>query len=324
MCKIIGIDISKQTFDVCFRQGNKLKHHVFDNKLVGFKSLKKLLTTEDIDIMEASGPYYVQLANFLHNKSIRVSVVNPLAIKRYSQMQFYRAKTDKKDASIIMEYGELQKETLPLWNPVSKTIGSLKQLHSCLELLIKQKYQVQRQLEAFTTTGYIDLEVSKTLKSMIKSLEKRIDKLEQQMLLICKRDYEKTFDVLTSIPGIGKKTAIMLIVITNDFTKFKHYKQLIAYVGFSPRIYQSGTSVKGKGHICKMGKSQIRKLLYLCSWSAKRCNKTCVEMYQRLKAKGKPERVIKIAIANKLLKQAFAVATTKQKYVENYQTNVCF
>lgn len=109
---------------------------------------------------------------------------------------------------------------------------------------------------------------------------------------------------------------MMLIAITDDFTKFEHYKQLIAYVGFSPRIYESGTSVRGKGHICKMGKSQIRKLLYLCTWTAKRYNKTCREMYDRLHAKGKPERVIKIAIANKLLKQAFAVATSKQKYIE--------
>ena len=54
--------------------------------------------------------------------------------------------------------------------------------------------------------------------------------------------------------------------------------------------------------------TQIRKLLYMCSWTAKRYNKTCKEMYERLHAKGKPERVIKVAIANKLLKQIFAVA----------------
>ncbi len=100
-----------------------------------------------------------------------------------------------------------------------------------------------------------------------------------------------------------------LTIVTDNFKKFENYKQLIAYVGLSPRIYQSGTSVKGKGHICKMGNSQVRKLLYMCS---------CKEMYDRLKAKGKPERVIKIAIANKLLKQSFAIATTKTMYKENY------
>ncbi|MCB0541683.1 MAG: IS110 family transposase, partial [Bacteroidetes bacterium] len=136
--------------------------------------------------------------------------------------------------------------------------------------------------------------------------------------------YSETLARLESIPGIGRKTAIMLTVITNNFKNFETSKQLIAYVGFSPRKYESGTSVRGKGHICKMGKAQIRKLLYLCSWSAKKCNKSCIEMYKRLKEKGKPERVIKIAIANKLIKQAFAIGKYERNYNENFQPNTCF
>ncbi|WP_316931386.1 transposase [Polaribacter sp. Hel1_85] len=140
---------------------------------------------------------------------------------------------------------------------------------------------------------------------------------------IGKLAYKDTVERIKTIPGIGLKTAIMMSVITDNFTKFENYKQLTAFVGFSPRLYQSGTSVKGKGHICKMGKPQIRKLLYLCSWSAKRVNKTCMEMYKRLKEKGKPERVIKIAIANKLIKQIFAIAKNKKYYNENHQSLYC-
>ena len=73
-----------------------------------------------------------------------------------------------------------------------------------------------------------------------------------------------------------------------------------------------------------MGKSQIRKLMYLCSWSAKRCNKDCINMYTRLKEKGKPERVIKIALANKLLKQAFSIVKNKTYYTENFAEKACF
>lgn len=255
MCKIIGIDISKQTFDVCFKKGEKIVHKVYHNKLSGFKEFHKVLESDDIVVMEASGPYYVQLASYLNKNTIYVSVLNPLIIKRYSQMQFYRAKTDKKDASIIMEYGYLKKDDLPEWQPNSKEIQGLQQLHSSLELLKKQQHQSKRQLESFIATGYIEKKVKDILNSTIKKLEKNIEKLEKQMLLMCKEQYATSYDLLTSIPGIGNKTAIMLIVITNDFSKFNHYKQLIAYVGFSPRIYESGTSVKGKGHICKMGKS---------------------------------------------------------------------
>jgi len=324
MCKVIGIDISKQTFDVCIRKERKLIHLIFENNLKGFKKfLKKVDLDTDFVVMEASGPYYVCLASFLFKSNVVVSVVNPLIIKRFSQMKFYRAKTDKKDANIIMEYGETEFSNLRVWQPESKEVHQLKQLNSSIELLRKQISQSTNQLGAFNSSGLLDSTVKKCLEKGIKQLIKNVELLELAMLKICEDHYAESLSLLTSIPSIGNKTAIQLIAITDDFRKFEHYKQLIAYVGFSPRTYQSGTSVRGKGHICKMGSSQIRKLLYMCTWTAKKCNKGCVTMYERLKEKGKPERVIKVALANKLLKQAFAIATSKQKYNENYQLDIC-
>ena len=326
MSKVIGIDISKQTFDVSFREENKLLHEVYANNLKGFKEFieSDYCKSDPIVVMEASGPYYVCFASYLYDHAIKVCVVNPLMVKRFGQMKFYRAKTDKKDASVIMEYGETVIKSLSLWKPETKGVQSLKQMRTTVELLHKQERQSKNQLSAFKSSGFLNHEVERGLKSIIRSLEKTISKIEDQMLVVCNSCYKESLELITSVPCVGEKTAMMLIAITDDFSKFEHYKQLIAYVGFAPRVYQSGTSVRGKGHICKMGKSQTRKLLYMCSWTAKKYNKTCKEMYERLKAKGKPERVIKIAIANKLLKQVFAVATSKQKYIENYQPNICF
>jgi len=326
MGKVIGIDISKQTFDVSFRKKDKLFHIIYDNNLKGFKKFIKSIAHKDlvVVVMEASGPYYVKLAKYLYGIGIKVSVVNPLIIRRFSQMKFYRAKTDKKDARIIMEYGELEIKSIRLWKPESEGSQSLKQMQTTLELLRKQVRQSKNQLSAFKSSGLLNKDVEKGLKNVIKSTERNIDKLEVQMLEICTTHYKESLELITSIPSVGNKTAMMLIAITDNFSKFEHNKQLIAYIGLAPRVYQSGTSVKGKGHICKMGKSQVRKLLYMCTWTAKRYNKTCIEMYERLKAKGKPEKVIKVALANKLLKQIFAVATSKQKYIENYQLNISF
>jgi transposase len=323
MDKIMGIDISKQTFDVSLIKDSKETHHVFENKRSGFEKLAGHLDQGCHVVMEASGPYYLELASFLHQRGVTVSVVNPLMVKRFSQMNFYRAKTDKKDAAVIRKFAISQFDELPIWKPESHNIQSLKQIRTVLDLLNKQLSQTNNQMQAFVSSGYVDPAVRDMLGRSIATIKRRIAKLERQMLEICNRDYRQTLELLTSIPGIGLKTAIMLIAITGDFDKFSHYRQLIAYVGLSPMVYQSGTSVKGKGHICKMGKSQIRKLLYMCSWTAKRNNNACVDMYERLKTKGKPERVIKIAIANKLLKQAFAIATTKTKYEENFQMKTC-
>ena len=322
MCKIIGIDISKQTFDVGFEIENTWYHFVFKNNEKGFRRLLKKVEIDDWIVMEASGPYYFQLALFFYTKNINVSVLNPLIIRRYSQTKLYRAKTDKKDAQTIAEYGK--QYDLKKWKPETKEIIDIKQLYTALELINKEIHQSERQLESFVSTGVLTTELARALKSIIKFLKSKGDKLERLIEFKADKNYKSTLKRLKSIPGIGPKTAIMLTVITNDFDKFENHKQLIAYVGFSPRLYQSGTSVRGKGHICKMGKSQIRKLLYLCSWAAKRCNPDCVKMYNRLKEKGKPERVIKIALANKLLKQAFSIVKNKTYYTENFAENACF
>jgi len=322
MSKIIGIDISKQTFDVGFKKESTWYHLVFKNNEKGFSKLLEKVEIDDWIVMEASGPYYFQLALFFFTKNINVCVLNPLIIRRYSQTKLYRAKTDKKDAQTIAEYGG--QYDLKNWKPETKEIIEIKQLYTALELINKEIHQSERQLESFVSTGVLTKELACTLKAIIKFLRSKSEKLKRLIEFKAEKNYKSTLKRLKSIPGIGAKTAIMLTVITNDFDKFENHKQLIAYVGFSPRLYQSGTSVKGKGHICKMGKSQIRKLMYLCSWAAKRCNPDCVKMYNRLKEKGKPERVIKVALANKLLKQAFSIVKNQTYYSENFLEKACF
>lgn len=316
MCKIKGIDISKQTFDLCYQVKNKWKHKVFENKKEGFRQLIRLMKEDDWVVMEASGSYYLPLATYLFSKGYNVSVVNPLVIKRYSQTKLSRAKTDKKDAQVIAEYGSQYE--LKKWKPESEAALHLRQIHTSVELLDKQIRQTSNQLEAFNSSGFINKTLKLELNKVLESLKKQKQRLEKEMHEIATKHYGQTIERLKTIPSIGTKTAIMLVVISDGFKKFDNYKQLIAYVGFSPRIHQSGTSVKAKAHICKMGKSQIRKLLYICSWSAKRVNKGCIKMYNRLKERGKPERVIKIALANKLLKQAFAVAKNQVDFNPNF------
>lgn len=323
MCKVIGIDISKETFDASFCDVNgHWQHGKYANTAEGFGSFGNILSCGDHVVMEASGPYYLPLAYYFYGKGMCISVVNPLVIKRYAQMRFYRAKTDKKDAQTIAEFGANQHPGL--WHPENATMVKMRQLYTSVELLGKQIHQSRRELEAFASSGQLDRQLEKEMKLTIAFLEKQKLLQEEWLSKLGDDSYGEELKRVESIPGIGSKTARLLCIISNGFTKFTHYKQLIAYVGFSPRIVQSGTSVKGKGHICKMGTGFVRKLLYMCTWSAKRVNKGCKEMYERLKAKGKPERVIKIAIANKLLKQVFAIAKNKINFNNDYVPNVCF
>jgi len=318
MDKYIGIDISKQTFDGYGYSSSKNKEEFIklNQTKKDFQKLIRLYGKDKVYVMEATGPYYMKLACFLYEKKIRVAVINPLIINRFSQMRMQRAKTDKKDAKTIFEYAFQQ--DVKLWEPPQKEVLQIQQMLTSINLIQKQRTATNNQLKAFESNGTIEPHVKKTLKTVIIKYDQAIEQLEKQMQKIVEKHYCETKERLESIPGIGKKTIPLLIAITNNFEKFIHYKQLIAYTGFSPRTFESGTSVKGKGHICKLGSAAIRKQLYMCAWSAKYHNKACIELYNRLKQKGKPEKVIKVAIANKLLKQAFSIVKNKTMYDPNY------
>lgn len=321
MSKYTGIDISKDTIDCSITLADgKIATTKFSNNVQGFEKLRKLLHEESHVVMEASGPYYTRLAYYLFAEKMPVSVVNPLVIKRFCQMRMVRTKTDRKDAGMIREYA--QTEHPEQWVPDEINIVKLKQLNTVIELMEKSITATRNQLMALKEMPDSDPGLIATLTDHLKQTEQTKKKLEKEMTTTAVEHYNATYKALQTIPGIGPKSAAMLIAITSNFKKFSHYRQLIAYVGLNPRIYESGTSVKGKGHICKMGTGRIRKLFYLCSWSAKKVNPQCAEMYQRLKARSKPERVIKVAIANKLLRQAFAIGKNGTCFKINYQPAV--
>ncbi len=317
-----GIDISKCFFDVAFIRQGKYEHYKFSNDQSGFKRLLKVLPDNAHIVMEASGPYYLPLACFVSAQSIAISVVNPLVIRRFSQMRMSRAKTDKKDSMLIAEYGRAEKPGL--WQVPEQHVISLQHMQALLSNLNKERTALLSQLESFSFSGMLDKELKSIIVKELKHKEDLIKKINKAMSALADRHYLDMLNNLQSIPGMGKKTAMSLIVLSGGFTRFEDYRKLSSYIGICPRLFESGTSVKGKARICKMGMSHIRALLYVCSWSACRCNKACRELYQRLVAKGKAKKLALIAVANKLLKQAFAVATTKTKYNENYSNISCF
>lgn len=309
----VGIDISKESFDVAIRKDEKYNHYKFSNDASGFKQFHKLLDKAvHWCLMEASGPYYQKLAMFLQAKEITLSVINPLVIRRFCQMRLVKAKTDKKDAMMIAEYGKAEKPQA--WKPDAAYLLELKQMQAYLEQLDKSRTGFIRQMEAFKQSPVINKEVKKGIAKMIKTTETQMQEVEQKMEEIIRQYHEQMFEQVKSIPGVGKKTSLLLIVISGGFTKFENAKQLSSYVGLSPRIFESGTSVRGKVRICKMGMSRVRAMLYVCSWSAIKCNKACKELYQRLVEKGKAKQLALIAVANKLIKQAFALATKGEFY----------
>jgi transposase len=312
MGKVIGIDISKQTFDVSWKEKTSTISMVFPNNQEGVKSFFSHVKKDDHCVMEASGTYFLKLAMFLHNRKIYISVVNPLKIKRYSQMTMSRTKTDKKDAIMICAYGQNQKPER--WRPDADYIKEMNNLLTTIEGYEGIAAQLSNRMEAEDQLDIINSVAEKSKEDILKCIDQEILKLMEEIEIIATKNCSETLSRLRTIPGIGLKTSLVLIAITGNFEYFDDVRALVAYCGLCPRIYESGTSIKGKGYICKMGNGRIRKMLYLCAWSAQRYNPECKELKERLTVKGKPPRVIKIAIANKLLRTVFGVVKGKTEY----------
>ena len=313
---IIGIDISKCTFDASWTEDGQEQHRQFEYTAEGIEELVDLIPEGACYVMEATGIYHTRMALRLHELGQRISVINPLVIKRFAQMRLSRVKSDKADARLIRRYGEAHE--LTPWAPSSAEVVELQQAHSWLNDLLGERTRLLNRQEAHSQRASASQFVRQQMSSQLKQLNKQIKACEKHLEVAVKKSFADLYGRLLTIPSIGPKTAIELIIITDAFRRFEDVKSLSAYIGVSPTTFQSGTSVNGKGGIAKMGAGRMRQLLYLCSWTAKRCNHSCAALNDRLKAVGKPPKVINIAIAHKLLRQAFAVATNNTDYSENY------
>lgn len=309
----IGIDIAKASFSVAIPQPNgRFLDYTLANTQAGFSQLLDLLPTPGHCVMEASGPYYLPLALWLTQQDLPLSVVNPLVIRRFSQMLLRRTKTDKADARLLSEFGINQRPQL--WQAPTKVMSQLTQLQTLLEQYIKQRTALRNQQESFTHSGVPNPILEQSLQKSLDHLDEQIQTLENQLDQLATTEYPSLYANLRSIPGVGTKTALCLLVLTRGFSRFESAKQLVSFVGLAPRIFESGTSVKGKSHICKLGTSRIRQLLYMASMQAKKANPACQTLYDRLVVSGKPKLVALMAVAHKLVRQCFAVARSGVKF----------
>lgn len=310
-----GIDISHLVFDVTDSEGN---YHQFKNNISGFKKFVKLLDHDSHCVMEATGYYHYQLAYYLLESVIKVSVENPLSVKRFIQMKLSKIKTDKSDSKLICEYANHVE--LKLWEGQSKSQLECLQMSRLLAVYTKQSTMLKNKLHGERVLGTPSKAVLSSLKRSLKQVEKEIATLEEKLLILVKQEHQDLLTRLKTIPGIGNKTALMLVVLTDGFKRFTSGSELCSYAGLTPIIRQSGSSVNGKSRISKIGNQKLRNLLFMCSFNACKYNKACREIYERIVAKGKSKKLALIAVCNKLLKQAFAIAKSGLIYDDSYRS----
>jgi len=313
---VLGIDIAKETFDALLLVG-KLSHAgSFPNSKPGFTRLVRWLTKHKAGqvhaCLEATGRYYEALAHFLHQAGYQVSVVNPLRISNYAKSQLSRNKTDKLDAELIARF--CQREQPPLWAPPPGEVTELQALTRHLEALLDSRTQQLNRLSEANPSGA----VRKLLRTHTAFLDKQIAELKREINEHIEHypDLKHKRDLLTSIPGIGEATAARLL--GENISRFSDGRALAAYAGLSPRLRESGTSVRGRGRLCKLGNGKLRKSLYWPAISAWRWNPVIASFRERLLERGKPSMVIIAACMRKLLCLALGVLKSDRPFDPGY------
>jgi len=179
---VIGIDVSKAKLDCAWlKEDNKIKTKVVTNQLEGWKELinwAKTQTGSQLSelhfVMEATGIYHENGANWLYDSGAKVSIANPVQVKHYAQSLGGRTKNDKKDSIVLAWYGV--KEHPLLWQPAPQEIRVLKALLTRLDAVEKDlRREKNRQEKAL---------VSDTPPTVIASIEQMIEhfKTEQKAL----------------------------------------------------------------------------------------------------------------------------------------------
>jgi len=306
---VIGIDISKNKFDVCLinKPDGRELYGKFENNASGFQAFLAWSKTNAAGTfhacMEPTGRYGQALAEHLSGTVHSVSMVNAYQIKGFAISELKRSKSDKIDAGVIARFcvSQRPKPSQPL-SPALKELQEIGRYADSLKCMITQE---KNRLSA----GAVNESVGEAVEQHIAAMKLALSQLEKKMKQIIDSDQELRHccALLTSIIGIGDVAAITFLGEIGTGERFDHVRQVETFCGMIPKTRQSGSSINSKARLSKVGNSRMRRALYMPALSAQQANPVIREFAEKLKNAGKPPKVVIFATMRKLLRIMFAV-----------------
>ena len=327
----IGIDISKDRLDVCIVNSSDEKEMVFkiENTVVGIEQM--IASTADFEqdsdfryCFENTGNYGLLLARMLEDQQISYYQVPALEIKLSQGIQ--RGKNDQVDARRIARYAKMYCADLKPSILPEKVLFTVKNLLTYRNFLIKVRTQFKNEKKSFyqvskiADVGYEMDEIVdqiQELNNKIALVEKKIkDQIHEQ------ENLNKNYEKMTGIKGVGFLTAAYMLVLTDNFTKFKNPRKFNCYAGLAPFEHTSGSSIKGKTKTSKLRNRRIKTVLFSGANSAIIYDEELKAYYKRKKQQGKAHNSIINAVCCKLIYRIFAVVKREEPFVNLTRYNL--
>jgi transposase len=300
----VGIDVGAKELVVKIQpEGADIIEKRVSNDQAGHKKLIGYLnkTKSEVKVgLEATGIYYLNVALALHRVGFSVMVVNPRAIKNFAKAMMKRAKTDRVDADVILNY--VQRMPFQAWEPPCVTIL---QLQTIARRIRQLKKEVTREKNRYHAIHYCDeaMVVKKDLEENIQQIEKRVKDLVRQAreLISSEPTLHHKFQLLCSTKGIAEMSALCILSEILVLPPDMQAEQWVAYCGLDPKAKESGTSLNCPRHISKTGNYYLRSALYIPALVAIQFDPNIQAFYEKLVARGKKKLQAIVAVMRKLL-----------------------
>jgi transposase len=308
---IVGIDVSKKKLDIALLVNGKLKTKVVENSASGYSELEVWIKKQHVDVaelhacMESTGIYSEPVALGLQKMGMQVSIVNPNCVKSFGQSENVRNKNDKVDAGVIARYCAAMRPEP--WTAPPQEQRQLRAWSDRVVALKDIRQQEMNRIEVHEIVG--QKELTAHVREHVKWLDEQIAKLEKNIDDHIDRHpgLKHDIDLITSIPGVGRTTAAKVVGHLGDIRRFDNAKALAAYIGVTPRQRTSGSSIRGRTMMSRMGGTHLRSSLYLPSVVARRYNPLLNAFAERLLATGMSKMAVIGAVMRKLVHQIYGV-----------------
>jgi len=298
----VGIDVSAKTLAAeRWRENeNKEKAREFANDEAGHRELLKWIGKAGRVCVEATGVYHLQLALKLAAAGVEVMVINPRVAKDFGRALANRSKTDRVDAWTLLEY--VRRMEFVAWKAPSAAVQELRELGRRLSELVQAGADEKNRLHAKKAAA-ISVTVVNDVKAHVAQIEKRIKQIEKAAAVVIRGDADlhEQFEILTKITGVGRRSAILLLVELAVLDPTMTVKQIVGHAGLDPREYESGTSVQKPSRISKVGNARLRAILYMNAITAIRHDRGARLFFAQLVARGKKRMQAVVAVMRKLL-----------------------
>jgi transposase len=291
--RIVGIDVGKHWLDVAREGTSEVERHA--NEAAAIAALLATFDpARDIVVFERCGGYERQLEAALAAAGVPWAVVPSARVKAFRQVQGIKAKTDAIDARLLQAFGRNRLEAGKL------RLGRIADV--VLDALMARHRQLKTALHAEQCrheTAAIEV-VQASIARMIAQLERELAAIAAELSAHEAQDPLLAFKeaVMCERKGVAQATARALLAELPEIGRLDR-REIASLGGIAPRVHKSGRTDHRRG--LAYGRSCVKVILFNPARTAMQWDPEIQAFCRRLRARGKPGKVIMVAVMRKLL-----------------------